>query len=236
MNVVPLKIAVVVHGRFLAFDLSRELIQQGHDIRLFTNYPKFIAQKYGIPKTRVINLLPHGVISRLILFLSGLGVFPICEPFLHGWFSKWASKHIGVEKWDAVLIFSGVAEDAFRTLSGTNTVKFLIRGSAHIRTQSKLLKEEEQRTHSRIQGPSGWMIAREEREYELSDMVLVLSTFARNSFIAEGIASDKVGILQPGVDIKRFYAGQDIIDRRCRRVLSAGKLNVLMTGSFSFQK
>ncbi|WP_242046550.1 hypothetical protein [Cylindrospermum sp. FACHB-282] len=45
-----LKIAVVVHGRFHAFDLARELIEQGNEVTLFTNYPKKIVEKFGINK------------------------------------------------------------------------------------------------------------------------------------------------------------------------------------------
>jgi UDP:flavonoid glycosyltransferase YjiC (YdhE family) len=31
-----LKIAIVVHGRFHAFDLARALLRRGHDVTLFT--------------------------------------------------------------------------------------------------------------------------------------------------------------------------------------------------------
>ena len=34
-----LKIAMVVHGRFHAFDLGTSLLRRGHDVRLFTDYP-----------------------------------------------------------------------------------------------------------------------------------------------------------------------------------------------------
>ena len=39
-NVTPLRLALVVQGRFFMFDLARELIRLGHDVTLFTNSPK----------------------------------------------------------------------------------------------------------------------------------------------------------------------------------------------------
>ena len=51
----PLRLAMVVHGRFHAFDLSRELIRQGVDLILLTNYPKYVAQRFGIPREKVIS-------------------------------------------------------------------------------------------------------------------------------------------------------------------------------------
>lgn len=35
-----MKIALVVHGRFHAFDFAREL-SRNHDVTIFTNYPKW---------------------------------------------------------------------------------------------------------------------------------------------------------------------------------------------------
>ena len=42
-----LKIAIGVHGRFHAFELGRALLELGADVRVFTNYPAFIAERFG---------------------------------------------------------------------------------------------------------------------------------------------------------------------------------------------
>ena len=44
----------------------------------------------------------------------------------------------------------------------------LVRESSHIRTQDRLLCEEELRTGIRQERPCAWTIAREEREYALA--------------------------------------------------------------------
>jgi len=44
------------------------------------------------------------------------------------------------------------------------------------------LAQEEARAGVRIDHPSPWMIEREQREYQLADKIVVLSTFAYDSF------------------------------------------------------
>ena len=77
-----------------------------------------------------------------------------------------------------------------------------MRGSAHIRTQAELLAEEEARTGTRIDKPGEWIIGRETREYGLVDRVVVLSSFARDSFQAEGVPADKIRLLPLGADVR----------------------------------
>ena len=60
-----------------------------------------------------------------------------------------------------------------------------MRGSAHIVTQARLLEEEERRVGELQDRPSQWMIAREQREYELVDAIVVLSTFSYSTFLWE---------------------------------------------------
>ena len=48
-----MKIAVVVHGRFFAFELARALLARGHDVTVFTNYPRWAAARFGLPPARV---------------------------------------------------------------------------------------------------------------------------------------------------------------------------------------
>ena len=58
-----MKIAIVVHGRFHAFDLARELSPR-HDVTVFTNYPKWAARRFGLVPDQVRSFWPHGIASR----------------------------------------------------------------------------------------------------------------------------------------------------------------------------
>ncbi|WP_392534633.1 glycosyltransferase family 4 protein [Nostoc sp. C117] len=231
-----LKIAIVVHGRFHAFDLTRELINQGHDVTLFTNYPKKIVEKFGIPQKSVKTFLLHGFLTRIIYKLHGVVGTPNFEAFLHSAFSQWAARILNKSEYDIVHVFSGVAEEIFQALSAKDVLKTLVRGSAHILTQSQLLSEEEQRAGVSVDRPSNWMIAREKREYQLTDIVLVLSTFAKESFIHQNISPDKLKILPLGAQLEKFRPVEQVIEERCQRILWQKPLNVLMVGTFSYRK
>lgn len=230
-----LKIAIVVHGRFHAFDLARALLTQGHDVTLFTNYPKWAVARFGIDPAHVRSLWLHGVAERAFQRAERYGLqFP--EARLHQWFGRWAARSVPLEKWDAILSWSGISEELLLALEGRSDLVFLTRGSAHIRTQSRLLLEEEERTKAPLNRPRPWMIAREEREYALADHILVLSSFARNTFIAEGISSEKLRVTPLGVDTTAFRPDRQIVEARCRRILEGQPLRILYTGSRSFQK
>ncbi|OYD99143.1 glycosyltransferase [Nostoc sp. 'Peltigera membranacea cyanobiont' 213] len=231
-----LKIAIVVHGRFHAFDLARELINQGHNVTLFTNYPKKIAEKFGIPQKNVQTFLLHGLLTRVIYKLHGVVGTPNFEAFLHSAFSQWAARIINKSEYDIVHVFSGVAEEIFQALSTKRVLKSLMRGSAHILTQSRLLSEEEQQAGISVDRPSNWMIAREEREYQLADVILVLSSFAQQSFNEQNISLDKLRILPLGAQIDKFRPVEEVIQERCQRILAKQPLHVLMVGNFSYRK
>ncbi|MGH7968125.1 MAG: glycosyltransferase family 4 protein [Limisphaerales bacterium] len=112
----------------------------------------------------------------------------------------------------------------------------LVRGSAHILAQSRLLAAEEKRCGRPLEQPSGWMIAREMREYHLADLVVVLSSFAAKTFLDEGFPQDKLRILPLGTDVRRFRPDVKAVRERCRRMLSGECLRVLTVGSFTYQK
>ncbi|BAQ66447.1 glycosyltransferase family 4 protein [Geminocystis sp. NIES-3709] len=236
-----LKIAIVVHGRFYAFDLARELIQQGHDITLFTNYPKNIVEKFGIPPQYVKTFLLHGILTRIFHKLTQVLPIDSFDFFFSPLFSRWATKIIIKENYDAIHCFSGIAEELFKAIPDT-TIKFLVRGSSHIKVQKQLLVEEEIRANKllnqsiEIDQPNDWIIQREEIEYQLADRILVLSSFAYKSFIEQGFPPHKLKILPLGAQLSVFRPDIEIIEARCQRILSGKPLKVLMVGTFSLRK
>jgi glycosyltransferase involved in cell wall biosynthesis len=216
-----LNIAIVVHGRFHSFDLARELINQGHDVTLFTNYPKKIVDKFGIPKKYVRSFLLHGILSRVAHQLHQISGTSTFEASI---FSKSVTNNLIKYNFDIIHAFSGVAEEIFQLPLEKNTLKIIVRGSSHINTQSQLLLEEEKRANRTVDKPSNWMIAREKREYQLADKIIVLSTFAKKSFI------------ERSTQIEKFRPDKQVIECRYQRILSNQPLNVLMVGTFSYRK
>ena len=231
-----MKIAIVVPGRFHAFGLVLGLIENGEDVTLFTNYPKCVVKKWGIPTEKVRSFLLHGVVAKMINKLRCNTIQKMVEPFMNSWFSVWAGKKILKEQYDVVRVFSGVAEEIFRMVKDVNTVKILVRGSSHIETQHTLLSEETVRAERALEIPSQWIIEREKNEYELADNIQVLSSFALKSFLDKGIQRNKVDVFPLGVDTTKFRPDRKIIEKRVERMLSGKPLRVLIVGSFSFRK
>lgn len=229
-----MRIAIVVHGRFVAFDMASALLEAGHDVRLFTNYPRWAVERFGFPGKRVKSFWPHALITRSAAKIGG----PLAdkqERWFNPMFGKWALQEIAAEPWDVVNCWSGVGEEIFSDERVTG-LKVLIRGSSHIRYQSRLLSEESQRAGVSIEQPNDWIISREEREYDLSDVIVAISTFAHNSFIAEGVQAEKMRLLTLPSTVSEFLPSAGVLSKRIDRVLSNPQLRVLSVGTLSHRK
>jgi len=231
-----MKIAIVVPGRFHAFDLLRALRDRGHEVVLFTNYPKWAVRRFGISPSCTRSFWVHGVISRIFEWFTRVLGVPYPETLLHTWFGRWACRVLEGERWDIIHAWSGVSEEMCLAPERVEGLHFLMRGSAHIRTQVRILEEEQKRVGLPIDRPTGWMIEREEREYLLTDRIIVLSSFARDSFLQEGIPAEKVKLLPLGSDVRMFRPPKEVVEERARRILSGGPIRVLYVGALSFQK
>jgi glycosyltransferase involved in cell wall biosynthesis len=231
-----MKIAIAVHGRFHGFDLARALIARGHEVGVFTNYPRWAARRFELPEGCVHSYLSHSLASRLAAKASRFLPVPDSEPMLHKMFGRWAARAIREHCWDVIHAFSGVAEELLLSPRRPGEHRSIVRGSSHISMQDRLLREEERRSGSPIARPSAWMIARERREYELADSIAVLSTFALESFVAEGVPREKLLLLPLGVDVTRFRPSPEVVSERRRRILGGAPLRVLFVGTASFQK
>lgn len=228
-----MKIALVVHGRFHAFDLARALLSRGHDVTLFTNYPAWAVEKFGTPVPAIRTFPSHGALSRAC---ARLRLGPATEPWLHTMFGRWAARELGQESWDVIHCWSGVSEELLSSECSQAALTLLMRGSAHVAEQSRLLCEEETRAGVPLDRPSPWMIERELREYNLADRIVVLSSFAKRTFEAEGVPGSKLQLLPLGVDVRAFRPTSEAIERRQRRLRTGEPIKVLYVGALSYRK
>ena len=231
-----MKIAIVVQGRFHAFDLARALLDRGHAVTLFTNYPGWAVERFGISRRHVRSFTLHGALVRILGRLSAARWWPAHEALLHTLFGRWAAVELAREPWDVIHCFSGISEELLRVPELASIPRLLMRGSAHIRAQARLLAEEEQRTGHPLDRPTPWMLAREEREYQLADQIIVLSSFAQATFVAEGVAPERVTLVPLGVDTAAFRPIAQIVEQRSQRILAGEPLRVLYVGALSLQK
>lgn len=229
-----MKIAVIVHGRFHAFDLVRALTKRGNDVHVFTNYPKWAAARFGLRPEAVHSLWPHGVALRAVQKL-GNKAWDLASPALHTWFSRWAARELRRGEWDVIHSFSGVAEDIFISRLDARR-HFMVRGSSHIRYQDQILGEESERTGLPLERPTRWIIEREEREYALCDQILLLSSFALESFVRQGVPHGKLSLFPLGVDTREFRPSEEALNARLARILSGQPLRVTFTGTLNYRK
>jgi glycosyltransferase involved in cell wall biosynthesis len=235
-----MKIALVAHGRFHAFDLAKALIRSGHDVTVYTNYPVWATRKFGLPDRIVRGFWPHGVLNRVLYKFSNSGLRWDTSGFLNPVFGRWVAAQIARRSYDVIHSFSGIAVELLehRAYDPANhrAAHLVVRGSAHIEVQDALLHEEELRSHQRIERPCRTVIEREKREYQLADRIVTLSTFAYRSFLDNGIPKEKVALLPLGVDVSAFRATEEALEARCRRLGSGAPLRVLWVGTMSLQK
>lgn len=231
-----LKIDIVVHGRFHGIALARTLIELGHDVIVHTNYPGFAVEKFGLDRSHCRSFVRHAVMTRLCNRIERYVSKEALDRFLHQDFGLWAAKGVRRDA-DVIYGFSGVMEEVLNLPRvRSEQLRLVVRGSCHIQEQDRILEEEEIRAESRLDRASRWMIDREKREYQLADRIVVLSTFARKSFVSYGLPEEKLWLLPLGVDAARFRPSQEAMNARLSRVCSGERLRVLNVGTFSFQK
>jgi glycosyltransferase involved in cell wall biosynthesis len=230
-----MRIALVVQGRFHAFDLAAALIRQGHTVRVLTNYPAWAAEPFGVERSCVTSFPLHGGLSRAAWKLRARAPSLYPEATLHRMFGSWAADVLQREAWDIVHPWSGIAEECL-TRRVPNARYLLMRGSAHIRTQAELLQQEQERTGTLQEQPSAWMMAREEREYLLADDIITLSAFARRTFLERGFDATCVWNLPLAASAEQFRPAPEIVAERGRRIMAGERLRVLYVGTLSFRK
>lgn len=230
-----LRVAIVAHGRFHAFDLARELRGLGHEVVLLSNYPAWAVGRFGIARDHYSGLWLHGGMERAAARVTPAALRS-AEAIRHRWFGRWAARALEGRSWDIVHCWSGVAEEILESRRIDARCRVLMRGSAHIAEQAALLEEEERRTGVPLERPSPWMIAREQREYDRADRIIVLSEFARASFERRGIGSDRISVVPLGVDVRAFRVASADLEARVARVLGGRPLHVLFAGTLSARK
>jgi glycosyltransferase involved in cell wall biosynthesis len=233
----PLRIAIVVHGRFHAFELGAALQRLGHEVRVYTNYPVSEALRFGLGAGSVRSRVANRVAMRLLGRFGGVVDPSRRDRWLHDDFGRWAARTLLRDgPFDIVHCFSGIAEPVVEALRGSGVRVTLVRGSAHIACQRELLMAEARRTGGPVELPSPWIEAREQREYAAVERVLVLSTFAARSFAAWPGRCAPVRVAACGVDVRAFRASAAAMAARSARLARGEPLRLLYAGSLSTQK
>lgn len=218
-----MRVTVASPGRYWAFDLARQLQAADCLGRLITGYPWFVAKRHGVSGDKIVALplsqivyrfwrkLPEPVRSRFD------PLFAVTELF-----DRQARRRLG--DCDIFVGWAGLCLHSLRRARRRGAATLVERGSSHMLFQQEIMSEEYRRWGAEGPlAPSG-IIARELKEYEEADYIVVPSRFARRTFRERGVAGEKI-ILNPfGVDLDRFRPGEKADD--VFRVIFAGGIGL----------
>ncbi len=217
-----MNITVSVFGRFHAFYLARELERRGHLRRLITSHPKFSVGRWGVSPEVVSTLWPLEAGRRIFArFPSAFGhVIPFDRP-IPRLYESLAARRIPPDT-DLFVGWSNTAEKGISSAQQLSAITVVERGSSHIRTQRRILREEYQRHGVKVDLPPDSVVRKEEREYKAAHYVVVPSSFAERTFLERGFSSDRLIRLPLGVDPTEFAPLEKRDD--VFRVIFAGQL------------
>lgn len=229
-----MKISIAAHGRFHAVDLAAALLRNGQDVQLLASArPSAVARQFPLARTQLLR--KHFVLAHTARVAAGGEPPAFVEARLKRMFGGWAARKHIVQHPDVIYCLSGVAEESLQACRG-QSLGIVARLSAHIRTQRRLLQEEERRVGQPLEKPSDWIVAREEREYQQADLVMVPSSFARETFSERDMPPERMAVVPLTTRATGFAAPETAIAARRQRLLGGEPLRVLYVGMLSYRK
>lgn len=195
-----MKVVVSVGGRFHAIHLATQLDALGYLERIITTKRWYVDKI--IPRRRYHAIpIPEylGEIVRRVASLRSRGMYSYVKDNL---FDALARKYIPpcdvFHAWGNYALYSIPAARAF----GASIV--IERGSTHPFYQDAILREEYDRFGVRVERAHPQIIEKGLKEIELSDAVIIPSSFVKRSFLAQGVPEEKLHMIPYGIDLSQF--------------------------------
>lgn len=222
-----MKIALSTIGKFHTFDLARELHARVALAGVFTGYPRFKLRNEGLPQ-KLIHTFPW-INSSYMAFPWKHRLSATAIQQWHNFnaltFGAWVAGKM--PECDLYVGLSGSTLPGGKVAHQRGARYICDRGSAHIRVQDQLLREEHKLWGVPYAGIDPRAVAREEAEYAEADCITVPSSFAMRSFLSQGVPFSKLRLLPYGVNLSCFQpmAKPD-----------SSRFDVLFVGGMSLQK
>ena len=206
-----LKYIITNSGKFHHFEVAKILYKRNQLKKIICGYPWFKIKNEKIPKKLVHSLGLYNILKYPIANFSPLQKF-----------SEYLTKlnKINIDKNTCDLINKDIDADVLIALAGVslnsglkmiqkNKLYICERSSAHISYQNDLMMSEyKDQNKKKKYITNKWFIENEMKEYENADMILVPSTFVKNTFDKSTIK--KTMVLGFGADIDNFYPVKSI--------------------------
>lgn len=216
-----LRVSIAVHGRFHAFDLARGLFEKGCLAQLATTYPGFAARRF-LPPGLPLKTAPRFEIWRRLS--ARFPFVPGPDPGVSIGFGKFAARTLP-EGANLLVGWSSALREAIPPAHAHGMKVCVERGSTHILHQGRVLRDAAERSGIAPPCTPSEIIDRELWEYDNADAIAVPTRFAASTFIAEGIAAEKLIVNPYGVDPDAFSPPAAPPGGVCR-ILFAGSVGV----------
>ena len=137
-----MKIAISVLGRFWAFELAQQMEKRGRLQQLMTSLPRFVAGKFGVPRSKICSYVTLEVARRAWERMP--------RPVRNMWntqamfslaYDRFAARNLCDEA-DIFVAWSGSALQSMRRAKQQGMVCILERGSSHMLYQQEVLVEQ----------------------------------------------------------------------------------------------
>lgn len=208
--------------KFHAYHLARGVQKAGYLKRFITTrYDRFEA---GIERGRVRQVRSAWLIAQALAGLPGEAVRYWSYWLTDNLFDRLSARH--VDECDIFNCFNHGGLYAMRRARALGAVTLVERSSAHPTLQTQILGTEYARHGIALPPVFRRLVAKQLREYEVADFVVVASEFVRRSMIENGVPAARLRRVHLGFDAQRFTPGER----------SDSVFRVLYVGAISLQK
>ncbi len=194
-----MKITITTPGRFPpAFLAAQYHESRGELSRIISPVPVARSRRYGVPDNRNLGLAPLGAWNTAFQRWSPLTLRAAHQRVFSAAFDETASHLLG--DCDVVDAWCTTALRTIRAAHRRGLPAVLEAASAHVVTQAEILDEECRRFGSRSERAvtSRAVTERTLAEYREADVIVVMSSFARRTFIEQGVREAKIVVVPCG--------------------------------------
>jgi len=218
------KICMATISRFHSFEAALQLQKRDALAAIYSGLARYFLRRYPVHPDALRTFpwiqTPFEVLQRLRMLSTSQGM-------KMAWLAKKAiDHHISrtMPHSHIYMALSGIGLKSGKAAQDRGIAHICVRSASHIASQNELLQEEYSMLGLPFIPTEQRMIDREEEEYAQADIVLVPSSFARQSFVEKGIEPARIRDIPFGVPLSSFKRTCDRDPEFC--ILYVGNLGV----------
>jgi len=199
-----MRVTLSTISKFHTFDLARQLVRLGVLERLFTGRPRWKLVGENLPRERVSTFPVFQTVFEA-LGRMGLRGYPLerrLNRICHQTLDAYVARHMPASDVFHALAYCGLKSGYAAQHLGAKWI--CDSPTAHAVAHERLVAEEHDRVGLRYRRKEAYSLQYEVESYLGADCVTVPSTFARNTFLAQGVTAERVVVVPYGADLARF--------------------------------